>query len=117
MIHLAIRRYDHLSTVLDGLAVASVACIIEAARPQFGSRGLGGTARSAPGMSCVAGSSQAHAISRSTITRCVFGRAAVRKCFKIVTQYSFAQSWRTWDKRKTETSSSRAGCGSKKLWA
>ena len=99
------------------LAVASMACAIDPAQPQFGSRGLGGTESPAPGISTVAGSLQAHPISRSTMISCVLGPAACRKCFKIVMQYSSAQSWSTWHKRKTDMSSSRAGCGSKKFWA
>ena len=43
--------------------MTSVLYDIEDAQPKLGSRGLGGTGISAPGISCVAGSSQAHAIS------------------------------------------------------
>ena len=92
-------------------------CANEPARPQFGRRGLGGRESSAPEISCVAGSSQGHAICRSTTTSWVLGPAADRSCFKIVTQYSSAQSWRILHRRKTARSPSRGGCGSKKLWA
>lgn len=88
---------------------------IESARPKLGSRGFGGTGSSAPGISCVAGSSQASVINWSTITSCVLGLAAIRKCFSIGRQYSSAQSWSTLHRRKIATSSCCTGCGSKKL--
>jgi|SRR6267142_2671085 len=89
---------------------------IEVARPKFGSNGFGGTRRSAPGISCATGSSQAHAISRSMMTSWVLGPAAARRCFSMVRQYSSAQSWSIWQTTKTDISSCCAGCGSKKLW-
>jgi len=86
------------------------------ARPKLGSSGSGGGVSSAPGISCVAGSSQAYVTSRSTQTSWVLGPAAARIFFSILRQYSSDQSWSTLLRRKTVTSSSCAGCGSKKLW-
>jgi hypothetical protein len=98
------------------LTMISVLYDIEDARPKFGSRGLGGTGTSAPGISCVAGSSHAQAINWSTMTSWVLGPAATRRCFIMARQYSSALSCIIPWTRKTETSSCCAGCGSKKLW-
>src|SRR6266404_5140956 len=46
-------------STLGELTIASKICPSARARPQFGSKGLGGAGSTAPGMSCMAGSSQA----------------------------------------------------------
>ena len=99
------------------LTMTSVLYAIADARPKLGSRGEGGVGISAPGISCVAGSSHTQAISCSAMTSCVLGPAAARRCFSTVRQYSSAQSWRTLQRRKTETLSCCEGCGLKKSWA
>ena len=88
---------------------------IEVARPKLGSNGFGATRSSAPGISWATGSSQAHAISRSTMTSWVLGPAAARRCFSMVRQYSSAQLWSMLRRTKTDISPCCAGCGSKKL--
>ena len=103
--------------VLRLLTMTSVLYAIADARPKLGSRGLGGMGTSAPGISRVAGSSHAQAISCSAMTSCVLGPAATRRCFSTVRQYSSAQSWRTLQRRNTETSSCCEGCAVKKSWA
>jgi len=80
------------SLSLSLLTMTSVLYAMEDARPKLQSSGFGGTGTSAPGISCVAGSSQTHAINWSTMTSCVFGPAATRKCFNMVRQYSSGQS-------------------------
>ena len=86
------------------------------ARPMLRSSGLGGVGSSAPGISCTTGSSQGVENTCSTMTSCVFGPAAARKCFNMMRQHSSDQSCRTCEIRKTEMSSCRAGCGVKKSW-
>jgi hypothetical protein len=103
------------------LTMRSLAYTFEAVRPMLRSSGWGGTGSSAPKLFCAAGSSQANDITYSTTSSWVFGPAAARRCFSIVTQYSSAQSLSTLLRRKTETfsklsSSCRVSCGSKKFW-
>jgi hypothetical protein len=50
------------------------------------------------------------------MTSLVFGPAAARRCFNMVRQYSSDQSCIILARRKTETSSCRAGWGTKKSW-
>ncbi len=78
------------------LTIKSMLYANEDARPKLGSRGFGGAGTSAPGISCVAGSSQAHSISWSTMTSFVLGPAATRRSFNMVRQYSSGQSWSTY---------------------
>jgi hypothetical protein len=106
---------NHLIRVpLLFLTMMSAMYAIEAARPVLRSSGWGGTGSSAPGISCAIGSSQTVENTCSMMTSRVFRPAAARRCFSMVRQYSSAQSWNTRRMRKTETSSCRAGCGSKK---
>lgn len=97
--------------------MTSVLYAIEPARPMLGSSGFGGTGISAPGISCTAGSSHTQAMIWSSMTSCVLGPAAARRCFSMVRQYSSDQSWMILQRKKTATSSSCAACGLKKSWA
>jgi hypothetical protein len=72
--------------ILPLLTMTSVLYAIDDARPKLGSSGLCGTGTSAPGISCVAGSSQAQAISCSTMMSWVLGAAPTRRCFSMERQ-------------------------------
>ena len=74
----------------------------ETERPMLRSSGSGGTGHSAPGISCVAGSSQANSVICSRISSWVSAPAAARRCLSMVRQYSSAQLWSTLLRRKTE---------------
>ena len=118
---MGLQRKSQLCHRLIGLPFLFLTCMSTMytptpARPMLRSSGLGGVGSSAPGISCATGSSQGVENICSTMTSCVFGPAAARKCFNMMRQHSSDQSCSTCETRKTETSSCRAGCGVKKSW-